>query len=681
VTRKVATTEAIDVDTEAINSIRFLAVDAVNKSNSGHPGAPMGQAPMAYVLWAEEMVHNPKNTAWVNRDRFVLSSGHGCMLQYSLLHLSGYESVTMDDIKQFRQWGSKTPGHPENFETDGIEVTTGPLGMGISNAVGIAAAEAHLSAKYNKPGMNLIDHYTYCILGDGCMQEGISHESCSLAGHLKLGKLIALYDDNGITIDGHTSLSFTEDVGKRYEAYGWHVQTVEQGDTDVDAIRKAVAEAKKVTDKPSLIKVKTVIGYGSPNKADSHDAHGAPLGADEAKATRENLGWPYGEFEVPAGAYATFQKGAARGAEAEEAWKKTFEEYKVAHPELAAEFQRSVIDKKLPEGWEKCLPVYSPEDKGKATRINSQECLNAISVTCEELIGGSADLAPSNMTLMKNTGDFLPGQYENRNMRFGIREFGMGAMANAIALHKTGLVPYCATFLIFTDYMRNSLRMAALSQAGSVFVMTHDSIAVGEDGPTHQPIETVTSIRMIPGMTVIRPADGNETAGAYKVAMEKSKYESMPTLLALSRQALPNLGGKLEDVAYGAYTLVDVADPELILIGTGSETHLCVEAAKAMSQKVKVVSMPSWELFQAQSQEYKEKTLPKDVPKLSVEAGVTLGWDTFSDAQVGIDRFGASAPGGTCLEKFGFSVGNVVACAERCLKGERGVLSDGSGAE
>jgi transketolase len=552
--------------------------------------------------------------------------------------------------------------------------------MGISNAVGLAAAEAHLAAKYNKPGMELIDHYTYCIAGDGCMQEGISHESCSLAGHLKLGKLIAFYDDNGITIDGHTELSFTEDVGKRYEGYGWHVQTVVNGDTDVDAIRKAIAEAKKVTDKPSLIKVKTVIGYGSPNKADSHDAHGAPLGADEAQATRDNLGWPYGEFEVPPGAYETFQKSQSRGAAAEEKWNETWTAYKEAHPDLAAEFQRSVLDRKLPEGWEKCLPVYSPEDKGKATRINSQECLNAISTTCEELIGGSADLAPSNMTLMKNTGDFLPGQYENRNVRYGIREFGMGAMANAMSLDKTGLVPYCATFLIFTDYMRNALRMAALSQAGTIFVMTHDSIAVGEDGPTHQPVETVTSIRAIPGMTVIRPADGNETAGAYKVAMEKSKYESMPTLLALSRQALPNLGGTKEDVALGAYTIVDVDSPDLILIGTGSETHICVEAAKAMSEKVKVVSMPSWELFDEQSAAYQSKILPKDVPKLSVEAGITMGWGKYSDAQVGIDCFGASAPGGTCLEKFGFSVDNVKACAERCMKGERGPISDGTGA-
>jgi len=669
---------AIDTDTEAINSIRFLAVDAVNKSNSGHPGAPMGQAPMGYVLWAEEMVHNPKNTKFVNRDRFVLSSGHGCMLQYSLLHLTGYDSVSMDDIKTFRQWGSKTPGHPENFETDGIEVTTGPLGMGISNAVGLAAAEAHLSAKYNKPGTEIVDHYTYCIMGDGCMQEGISHESCSLAGHLKLGKLVALYDDNNITIDGPTDLSFTEDVGKRYEAYGWHVQTVTAGDTDVDGIRKAIAEAKKVTDKPSLIKVKTVIGYGSPNKADSHDAHGAPLGAEEAQLTRDNLGWPYGEFEVPQGAYDTFQKCQTKGAEAEKKWNATWAEYQKAEPDLAAEFQRSVLDRKLPENWEKCLPVYSKEDAGKATRINSQECLNAISITCEELIGGSADLAPSNMTLMKNTGDFLAGQYENRNMRFGIREFGMAAMCNAITLDKTGLIPYCATFLIFTDYMRNALRMAALSQAGTIFVMTHDSIAVGEDGPTHQPIETVTSIRAIPGMTVMRPADGNETSGAYMIAMEKSKYESMPTMLALSRQVLPNLGGTKEDVRLGAYTLVDVEDPDVILIGTGSETHLCRDAAEAMKgKKVKVVSMPCWELYDAQSQEYKDKTLPANVPKLSVEAGITMGWGKYSDAQVGIDCFGASAPGGTCLDKFGFNVDNVVACAERAIKGETGALSDG----
>jgi len=678
-----ATAVSTEVDTECINAVRFLAVDAVNKANSGHPGAPMGQAPIGYVLFAEEMNFNPEDPDWVNRDRFVLSSGHGCMLQYSLLHLAGYESVSMDDIKQFRQWGSKTPGHPENFETAGIEVTTGPLGMGISNAVGLAAAEAHLAAVYNKPGLPLVDHYTYCILGDGCMQEGISHESCAYAGHLGLGKLIAFYDDNGITIDGHTELSFTEDVGLRYQAYGWQVLTVEDGNTDVDGLRKAIAEAKACTDKPTLIKVKTVIGYGSPNKADSHDAHGAPLGPDEATATREQLGWKYGEFEVPESVYDVFKARAAKGTKTQGEWNELWAEYQKKEPELAAQFQRSVLDKKLPDGWVEALPKLTAEDKGKATRLHSQDCLNALANVMPELIGGSADLAPSNMTLMKCTGDFLKGSYEGRNMRFGIREFGMGAISNAVALHKTGLVPYCATFTIFSDYMRNSIRLAALAQCGTIFVTTHDSIAVGEDGPTHQPIETVPSLRLIPDLTVIRPADGNETSGAYKVAVEKSKVGSMPTFLALTRQALPNLpNSSIENVEKGAYAVVECEEPELILIGTGSEVSLCVDAAKEMSgKKVRVVSMPCWELFRAQPASYKDALLPKAVPTMSVEAAVTMGWQEWAGAHVGINVFGASAPGGTCLDKFGFNVPNVVACAERCLAGEAGVLSDGSQAK
>ncbi|CAJ1386323.1 unnamed protein product, partial [Effrenium voratum] len=677
---RMATATDVDVDTECINAIRFLAVDAVNKANSGHPGAPMGQAPIGYLLFAEEMQHNPKDSKWVNRDRFVLSSGHGCMLQYSLLHLAGYESVSMDDLKQFRQWGSKTPGHPENFETDGIEVTTGPLGMGISNAVGLAAAEAHLAAVYNKPGMELIDHYTYTIAGDGCMQEGISHEACAYAGHLGLGKLIAFYDDNGITIDGHTDLSFTEDVGKRFEAYGWQVLTVSEGNTDVDSIRKAIKDAKACTDKPTLIKVKTTIGFGSPNKADSHDAHGAPLGADEAEATRKQLGWDYGEFEVPEQVYDTFRKHASSGAEKQKAWEKMWEEYQEKEPELAAQFKRAVMDRELPKNWRDALPKVTPEDKGKATRLHSQDCLNAIANVLPEFMGGSADLAPSNMTLMKCTGDFLSGSYSERNMRFGIREFGMGAVSNALSLDKTGIIPYCATFTIFTDYMRGAIRIAALSQAGTIFVTTHDSIAVGEDGPTHQPIETIPSLRLIPDLTVIRPADGNETAGAYAYAVERSKNDSRPTMMAFSRQALDNLpNSSIENTLKGAYEVIECADPELILIGTGSEVGLCVDAAKRMDgKKVRVVSMPSCEIFRAQSDSYKSELLPGDVPKMSVEAACTSGWGEFADAFVGIDVFGASAPGGTCLDKFGFNVDNVFSCAERCLSGEKGVLSNGS---
>ncbi|CAK0861271.1 unnamed protein product [Prorocentrum cordatum] len=515
----------------------------------------------------------------------------------------------------------------------GAEVTTGPLGMGVSNAVGLACAERHLASVYNKPGMDLIDHYTYCIMGDGCCQdpEGISHESCAYAGHLGLGKLIVFYDDNGITIDGHTELSFTEDVGKRYEAYGWQVLTVEDGNTDVDGIRKAIAAAKACADKPTLIKVKTVIGYGSPNKADSHDAHGAPLGADEATATREQLGWKYGEFEIPDSVYDVFSAHASEGARKQEEWNKVWAQYQEKEPELAKQFQRVVLDKTLPEGWADCLPKVTPEDKGKATRLWSQDCLNALASTMPDLIGGSADLAPSNMTLMKCTGDFLKGSYEGRNMRFGIREFGMGAVANAVSLHKTGLVPYCATFTIFSDYMRNAIRLAALAQAGTIFVTTHDSIAVGEDGPTHQPIETVPSLRMIPDLTVIRPADGNECSGAYKVAFEKSKLESMPTFLALTRQALPNLpNSSIENVEKGAYAVIECADPDLVMVATGSEVSLCVDACKeltAMGKKIRVVSMPSWELFRAQPASYKDSILPKGVATLSVEAAVTMGWE------------------------------------------------------
>mmetsp|Transcript_109674 Transcript_109674/g.153633 ORF Transcript_109674/g.153633 Transcript_109674/m.153633 type:complete len:767 (+) Transcript_109674:58-2358(+) len=668
-----------EVETDCINSIRFLAVDAVNKANSGHPGAPMGQAPIGYLLFAEEMAYNPKDPAWVNRDRFVLSSGHGCMLQYSLLHLAGYDSVAMDDLKQFRQWGSKTPGHPENFETAGIEVTTGPLGMGISNAVGLAAAEAHMAATYNKPDFTLIDHYTYTIAGDGCMQEGISHEACAYAGHLGLGKLIAFYDDNGITIDGHTDLSFTEDVGKRFEAYGWQVLVVDNGDQDVGAIRKAIAEAKACTDKPTLIKVKTTIGFGSPNKADSHDAHGAPLGADEAEATRKQLGWNYGEFEVPEHVYAAFKKQADAGIEKQGEWDKLFAAYKEKEPELAAQFERAVLNRKLPDNWEECLPKLTPEDNGKATRLHSQDCLNAIAPVLPEFMGGSADLAPSNMTLMKCTGDFLKDSYSERNFRFGIREFGMGAVCNALSLDKTGIIPYCATFTIFTDYMRSAIRIAALSQAGTIFVTTHDSIAVGEDGPTHQPIETLPSLRLIPDLTVMRPADGNETAGAYKYAVERSKNESRPTMMAFSRQALPNIpNSSIENTLKGAYEVLECEDPEVIIVGTGSEVHICLEAGKSMDAKVRVVSMPSVEVFRAQPDSYKESLLPKGVPTLSVEAACTSGWGEFSTAQVGINVFGASAPGGTCLEKFGFSADNVKACAEKCLKGETGVLSDGT---
>ena len=661
-----------------INSIRFLAIDAVEKANSGHPGLPMGAAPMAFVLWDRLMRYNPKNPNWLNRDRFVLSAGHGCMLQYALLHLAGYDSVSLEDIKQFRQWGSKTPGHPENHVTKGIEVTTGPLGQGIANGVGLAMAEAHLGAKFNKPDSTIIDHYTYVIVGDGCNMEGISGEAASLAGHLGLGKLIVLYDDNSISIEGSTDIAFTEDVNKRFEAYNWHVQHVERGngeDNDsLDSIEKAIAAAKAVTDKPSFIKVTTLIGYGSPNKVNTYGVHGAALGKDEVKLTRENLGWNYSEFEIPGDALAHFRKAVDRGAEAESAWNKTFADYKAKYAADAALLER-MVSGELPANWADCLPSYTPADKADATRNISGKILNAIADTLPEFIGGSADLAPSNKTALKNTGDFQKGAYGERNLHFGVREHAMGAICNAIALHGSGLIPYGATFLVFTDYMRNAIRLSALSEARVVWVMTHDSIAVGEDGPTHQPVEHVASLRMIPQLNVFRPADGNETSAAYKVAVESKNH---PTLLALSRQGLPQLeGSSIEKAEKGGYVLSCGFPPnelDLILIGTGSEVQLCVKAAdilKAEGKKVRVVSIPCWKVFEAQSDEYKESVLPKAIKnRVAVEAGTTFGWQRYTGdngAIVGIDTFGASAPGGVALDKFGFNVDNVVAVAKKVM--------------
>ena len=655
-----------------INSIRFLAVDAVEKAKSGHPGLPMGAAPMAFVLWDKFMRFNPKNPKWFNRDRFVLSAGHGSMLQYALLYLAGYDSVSIEDIKNFRQWESQTPGHPENFMTAGVEITTGPLGQGIANAVGLAMAEAHLAAMYNKPDAKIVDHYTYCILGDGCNMEGISGEACSFAGHQGLGKLIALYDDNHISIDGSTDVAFTEDVSKRFEAYGWHVLHVKDGNNDLDAIAKAIEEAKSVTDKPTMIKVTTTIGYGAPNKQDTAGIHGAALGADEIKLTRENLGWKHEPFELPQDALNHMRKAVERGAGYEDEWKKTFATYKSKYAKEAAEFERYLTGE-LPSGWDKVLPTFTPEDKGLATRKYSEACLNKIATVVPELIGGSADLTHSNLTEIKESGDFQKGSHQNRNVHFGVREHGMGAICNGMALHDSGLIPYGATFLIFTDYMRAAIRLSALSLAGSIWVMTHDSIGQGEDGPTHQPIETVASLRAIPNLTVIRPADGNEVSGAYKVAIERAK-ENNPTLLALTRQGVPNLkGSSIENAAKGAYTLVDCdGTPDIILMGTGSEVQLCVGAAEKLSgKKVRVVSMPSWELFEEQDAAYKESVLPKAVTKrVSVEAAASFGWHKYVGTEgdtVSIDRFGASAPGGTVMEKFGFTVDNVVATAKKVL--------------
>ena len=657
-----------------INSIRFLAVDAIEKSKSGHPGLPMGAAPMAFVLWDRFMRYNPKNPRWFNRDRFVLSAGHGSMLQYALLYLTGYDSVTIDDIKQFRQWGSKTPGHPENFVTDGVEVTTGPLGQGIANAVGLAVAEAHLAAKFNKPDATIVDHYTYVILGDGCNMEGISGEAASIAGHWGLGKLIALYDDNHISIDGSTDVAFTEDVSNRFESYGWHVLHVKDGNTDLEGIAKAIEAAKAVTDKPTMIKVTTTIGYGSPNKANTAGIHGAALGPDETALTRTNLGWNYAPFEIPADALNHARKAVERGADYESEWNTTYTAYKAKYPQEAAEFERFVSGK-LPDGWDQVLPTYTTEDKAQPTRKHSEICLNKLGAVLPELIGGSADLTHSNLTELKGAGDFQKGHFANRNIHFGVREHAMGAICNGMALHRSGLIPYGATFLIFTDYMRAAIRLAALSEAGAIWVMTHDSIGQGEDGPTHQPIETLASLRAIPDLTVIRPADGNETSGAYKVAIEKSK-DNASSLLAFTRQNVPNLAGtSVAGVAKGGYVVVDSqGTPDIILIGTGSELSLCVSAAEKLTaegKKVRVVSMPSTTLFDQQDAAYKESVLPKAVTKrLSVEAASSFGWHKYVGTEgdtVSIDTFGASAPGGTCLEKFGFTVDNVLAKAKALL--------------
>jgi transketolase len=663
------TSSANQLESLCINSIRFLAVDAINKSNSGHPGLPMGCAPMAFALWDKTLRHNPKNPQWFNRDRFVLSAGHGCMLLYALLHLSGYDSVTIEDIKQFRQWGSKTPGHPETFETPGVEVTTGPLGQGIANAVGLAMAEAHLAAKFNRPDCKLVDHYTYVLMGDGCNQEGVSGEAASLAGHLGLGKLIALYDDNHITIDGDTAVSFTEDVLKRYEAYGWHTIHIADGNTDVAAIARAIEEAKAVTDRPSLIKVTTTIGYGSPNKANTAGVHGAALGADEAALTRQNLGWTYGDFEVPQEAYDHWRQAVSRGAAAEAEWTATLDAYRSSYPAEAAEFERQLRGE-LPQGWDANLPSYSADDKGKATRAHSYDCLNAIGPNLPELIGGSADLTHSNLTDIKGEKSFQKGAEQNRYLHFGVREHAMAAILNGLAYHGSGLIPYGGTFAVFAGYMLGAIRLSALSELGVIYVLTHDSIGLGEDGPTHQPIETLATLRSLPNLLVVRPGDGNETSGAYQVAVSN---RNRPTVLILSRQGMANqANSSAAAVARGGYILEDSnGAPDLILIGTGTELELCTKAAaqlRAEGRNVRVVSMPCVELFEEQDAAYRESVLPAACRKrLVVEASSSFGWHKYTGFEgdsVSVDRYGASAPGPVLMEQFGFTVDNVVAKAK-----------------
>ncbi|KAL6851510.1 hypothetical protein ACP4OV_020443 [Aristida adscensionis] len=672
VVRARAAAAAAELVERSVNTIRFLAVDAVEKAQSGHPGLPMGCAPLGHVLFDEFLRFNPRNPGWFDRDRFVLSAGHGCMLQYALLHLAGYDSVTMDDIKAFRQWGSRTPGHPENFETLGVEVTTGPLGQGFANAVGIALAEKHLAARFNKTDLKIVDHYTYVILGDGCQMEGVSNEAASLAGHWGLGKLIAFYDDNHISIDGNTDIAFTEDVLARYESLGWHTIWVKNGNSGYDDIRAAIKEAKTVKDKPTLIKVTTTIGFGSPNKANTYSAHGSALGSKEVEATRSNLGWHHEPFHVPDDVKRHWSNHIDEGAALEAEWNRKFAEYEKKYQKEAAEL-KSIISGELPSGWDKALPTYTPESAPDATRNLSQQCLNALAKVIPGFLGGSADLASSNMTLLKMYGDFQRDTPEERNIRFGVREHAMGAICNGIFVHSPGLIPYCATFFVFADYMRAAIRLSALCGSGVIFVMTHDSIGLGEDGATHQPVEHLFSLRAMPNILMLRPADGNETAGAYKVAI--LNRQQRPSVLALSRQKLEQLRGTSADaVAKGGYIISDNSSgnkPDLILIGTGSELGIAEKAADELRKErraVRVVSLVCWELFEEQPEEYKESVLPSEVTsRISIEAGVTFGWEKYIGQKgkaIGVDRFGSSAPAGKLYKELGLTVENVVATAK-----------------
>ena len=664
-----------ELDQLCINTIRVLSADAVQRANSGHPGMPMGAAAMAYVLWTRLLRHNPKNPKWPNRDRFVLSAGHGSMLIYSLLHLCGYD-LSLEELKNFRQWGSKTPGHPEYGVTPGVETTTGPLGQGFANGVGMALAERFLATRFNKPGHQIIDHYTYGIVSDGDLMEGISHEAASLAGHLSLGKLIYFYDDNHISIEGDTDITFTENRNGRFESYDWHVQYVEDGN-DLPALEQAIVEAQNETDRPSLIAVRTHIGYGSPNKQDTAGAHGEPLGPEELQRTKENLGWPLeSEFLIPAEALSHFRKAVDVGQKLETRWQNAFETYQTEFAEAAAECRRW-LNGQLPDGWEKDIPQFEPDEKGMATRVASGKVLNAVALTIANLVGGSADLAPSTKTLIDNETDFQAENYAGRNLRFGVREHGMGGILNGMALHG-GLIPYGATFLIFSDYMRPAIRLAALTEQQVIYVFTHDSIGLGEDGPTHQPIEQLAALRAMPNLLVIRPCDANETAQAWQAAIQ---HRGGPVALVLTRQSLPTLDRNSQYASaaglhQGAHVLDEDANnqPEVILIASGSEVHIALKAAeliKAKGPATRVVSMPSWELFEAQPADYRQQVLPPRVKaKVAVEAGSPQGWHRYvGDAGqvVGLNHFGASAPAQTLSEKFGLTAERVVEKALECV--------------
>jgi transketolase len=663
------------IDMLSIDSIRTLSIDAIEKANSGHPGMPMGAAPMAYTLWTRYMNINPKNPEWFNRDRFVLSAGHGSMLLYSLLHLAGYD-LSMDDIKQFRQWGSKTPGHPEFGHTAGVDATTGPLGQGIAMAVGMAMAERHLAAVYNKDHYNIVDHYTYSICGDGDLMEGVSAEAASLAAHLKLGRMVVLYDSNDISLDGDLNKSFSESVADRFKAYGWQYIRVEDGN-NLDEIAKALEEAKTDEDRPTLIEVKTVIGYGSPNLSGKSDVHGAPLGADELKLTKEAYKWTFEEdFHVPSEVYDHFkQQIVEKGEKSEQAWNELFSKYKSEYPELGAQLEKA-MKAELVEGWDQDIPVYE-EGKSLASRASSGEALNGIAKNLPYLVGGSADLAGSNKTMIKGTGDFFPGTFEGRNIWFGVREFAMGAAMNGMALHG-GLKVFGGTFFVFSDYLKPAIRLAALMGLPVTYVFTHDSIAVGEDGPTHEPVEQLAGLRAMPNLSVIRPADGNETAAAWKLAVESTKT---PTALVLTRQNLPTIKdtdkNAYEGVSKGAYVISPAGKvtADAMLLAAGSEVGLAVQAQEALASEginVSVVSMPSWDRFEQQSKEYKESVIPKSVKKrLGIEMGTSLGWHRYVGDEgevLAIDTFGASAPGEKIMEEYGFTVNNVVARVKALLE-------------
>lgn len=663
------------LDELCINTIRFLSVDAVQQANSGHPGMPMGAAPMAYVLWTKFLRHSPRNPGWLDRDRFVLSAGHGSMLLYSLLHLSGYD-LSLDDLKNFRQWGSKTPGHPEYGDTPGVETTTGPLGQGFATGVGMAIAERHLAARFNKSNHDIVDHYTYGIISDGDLMEGISHEAASFAGHLKLGKLIYLYDDNHISIEGKTDIAFTENRLQRFEAYGWHVQQVEDGN-DLQAIEDALTAARNETNRPSLVAVRTSIGFGSPNRQDTAKAHGEPLGDEERRLTKEKLGWPQEPtFYIPEEALSHFRKSVDKGLELEQQWTESFRNYLNEYPDQGSMFEKQ-IKGELPQFWDKEIPLFPADPKGKATRVISGQVLNAIAKNVPALMGGSADLAPSNKTWIDNEENFQAGSYDQRNIHFGVREFGMTAVLNGMALHG-GFIPYGGTFLIFSDYMRPAIRLAALMKQHVIYILTHDSIGLGEDGPTHQPIEHLASLRSMPNVTVLRPADANETAEAWKFAIKSNKG---PTVLALTRQSLPTLDrtvfGPAELLHRGAYILKDAdGTPDALILASGSEVKLALEAAETLAQDgvaARVVSMPSWELFDDQTQEYKNSVLPENVKaRVSIEAGATQGWHKYlgmNGKAIGLDHFGASAPINDLFTNFGITADSVVQAVKSLVNG------------